>query len=110
MNHERLQCYHILKAIAHTTSIAGRQWPKGNGELQDQLKRAMISALLNLVEGNTRKSQKERRRFFEVSRGSIAEVSACIDVAAVFGLISQSETDALKSQLRHCYAMIRKLP
>jgi len=42
--------------------------------------------------------------------GSIAEVSACLDLASVFRLISAREQEEKKEQLRASYCMIRKLP
>jgi len=36
---------------------------------------------------NAKRSRVERRRFFETSRASIAEVAACIDLARVFGIM-----------------------
>ncbi|MBI2092577.1 MAG: four helix bundle protein, partial [Deltaproteobacteria bacterium] len=70
----------------------GAKWPRGLGYLADQLKRAMASVVLNLAEGNARRSQTERRRFFEVSRASLAEVSACIDLMQAFGLTNNSQS------------------
>ncbi|MFH1727498.1 MAG: four helix bundle protein [Pseudomonadota bacterium] len=40
----------------------------------DQLKRAAVSSVSNLAEGNGKTSLKDRKRFFEISLGSIAEV------------------------------------
>ncbi|OGQ48280.1 MAG: hypothetical protein A3I09_03730, partial [Deltaproteobacteria bacterium RIFCSPLOWO2_02_FULL_47_10] len=70
----------------------GAKWPRGLGYLSDQLKRAMASVVLNLAEGNARMSKQERRRFFEVSRASLAEVSACIDLMQAFGLTHNSQS------------------
>ena len=74
------------------------------------MKRALISAGLNLVEGNGRQSKKERRRFFEIATSSISEVAGCLDWAQIFGLMDKRTLEELKSELRVCYAMIRKLP
>ena len=71
----------------------------------------MSSAALNLAEGNgKRSSPRERRRFFEISMGSISEVGACLDLALVFGLIDRSSQEALKSLLRAAYIKIGALP
>ncbi|MBI2342367.1 MAG: four helix bundle protein [Deltaproteobacteria bacterium] len=52
----------------------------------------MASVVLNLAEGNARRSPTERRRFFEVSRASLAEVAACIDLMQAFGLTNNSQS------------------
>ena len=54
--HERLQCYVRLKGVAKAMLQECDRWPRGHGYLVDQLKRALCSALLNLVEGNQRQS------------------------------------------------------
>jgi len=50
MNHERLKCYQMLKQVVGKITSYSSCWPRGNGELQDQLKRAQISACLNLCD------------------------------------------------------------
>ena len=75
----------------------------------DQLKRALCSALLNLVEGNHRQSIKERKRFFEISRASISEVAGIVDIAHLLGFIPDQEQLALKSELLQIVKMIAKL-
>lgn len=82
------------------------KWPKGYGYLADQLRRAMASVVLNLAEGNARRSQIERKRFFEISRASIAEVSACIDLARVFRLISLTSSQTIKVELSEISKML----
>lgn len=110
MNHERLECYQLLKETARIINQEAKRWPRGQGELQDQLKRALISALLNLTEGNTRRSPKERQRFFDIARGSLSEVCACLDIAEIFNLASSLLICDLKSRIQSCNRMIRKLP
>ena len=61
--HERLHCYGRLKAVAGRLIRGSDGWPRGHAYLVDQLKRALCSGLLNLVEGNHRRSVKERKRF-----------------------------------------------
>lgn len=66
----------------------------------------MASVILNLAEGNARKSATERRRFFDISRASAIEVSACVDLMHVFRLISTARRDNLKPRL----SSISKMP
>jgi four helix bundle protein len=110
MEHEKLKAYRQLLRVAEELAKRMRTWPRGHGELADQLRRAMASAVLTLAEGNgKRSSQAERRRFFEMSMGSIAEVSACLDLASIFGLIEPRATERLKGELKHGYYRIRRL-
>jgi len=49
--------------------------------LKAQFERAVVSIVLNLSEGSARKSQKERRRFYEVAFGSIRECQSALEMA-----------------------------
>lgn len=50
-------------------------------ELVKQVRRAVNSVFLNLVEGTGRKSKKEFARFITISQGSLLEVHACFTLA-----------------------------
>ncbi|MFA4874679.1 MAG: four helix bundle protein [bacterium] len=111
MNHEKLECYRQLVAMAEEVARRVTKWPRGYGFLSDQLSRAMTSAVLNLSEGNGKQKQgRERRRFFRISLGSIAEVAAALDLAHAFGLIQKGEQESFKSRLKLAYTQIRALP
>jgi four helix bundle protein len=110
MNHEKLESYQQLVLTAEDLAKRVAKWPRGHGYLVDQLRRAMASAVLNLSEGNGKRSSSvERRRFFEISMGSIAEVGAGLDLAFAFGLIPRHEQESLKSRLRLAYVKIGAL-
>ena len=105
MLHEKLECYRMSVEIAEELSKECARWPRGFGYLIDQHRRAMASVILNLAEGNARKSATERRRFFDISRASAVEVSACVDLMHAFRLISTARRDDLKS----CLCCISKM-
>ncbi len=46
-----------------------------------QIRREALSAHLNLAEGASRKSINERKRYFEIARGSVIEVDTAIEIA-----------------------------
>jgi four helix bundle protein len=111
MNHEKLECYKQLVSVAEEVARRVARWPKGHGDLADQLRRAMTSAVLNLAEGNGKQKHGiERRRFFRIALGSICEVAAALDLALAFGLVDAEAQNSLKSRLRLAYVMIRALP
>lgn len=106
MLHENLRCYRQSIDLAEGLCKEVAKWPRGFGYLADQLRRAMASVVLNLAEGNSRRSQSERRRFFEVSRASLAEVSACIDLMRAFGLIDIDRSSPFKSRIEDISRML----
>lgn len=106
MLHEKLECYRRSVELAEELSKECARWPRGFGYLIDQHRRAMASVILNLAEGNARKSATERRRFFDISRASAVEVSACVDLMHAFRLISADRKQAFKSALSSISRMV----
>ena len=77
--------------------------------VSDPLFGLIASAILTLAEGNGKRSSRaERRRFFEMSMGSIAETMSGLDLASVFRLMNNVEI--LKSRLKLAYVKISALP
>ncbi len=109
MNHKRLKCYELLMDVARKVPTLIGYLPRGSYYLEDQLKRALASAILNLAEGNGRRSIKERNRFFDISLASIAEVSAAVDLICAYGNIPAVLEEDIQSGLRGSYAMEIKL-
>jgi len=48
--------------------------------LRDQLERASLGIVLNIAEGAGRRSAADKRRFYEMARGSATETAAITDV------------------------------
>ena len=47
---------------------------------EDQLRRAALSIVLNLAEGSCRFTNKDMRRFYIISRSSVFECAALLDI------------------------------
>ncbi len=109
MNHQRLHCYQRLLCVARTVPSLLANIPAGYADLQDQLKRALTSAILNLAEGNGRRSWKEKNRFFDISIASIDEVDAACDLLVAFALVPFLVIEPVQRDLRISAAMIMKL-
>ncbi|MFH1728658.1 MAG: four helix bundle protein [Pseudomonadota bacterium] len=90
--HENLKCYQMSLSVSKEANRAfAKKLPRGYAYLNDQLKRAISSIVLNLAEGVYRKSTVERKRFFEIAKGSASESSAIFDLLESFNLLSDQE-------------------
>ena len=101
----RLDVYVVARSLVrlvHSASIS-------DAELRDQATRAAKSALLNLAEGLPSDRPAVRRRYFHQADGSVHEVAAALDCAAVIGALDEGlaqEGIALAARVR---ALIRGL-
>ncbi len=91
-----LECYRLTKKFPSEERFA----------LVQQIRRAATSVHLNLAEGCSRKSQRERNRFFEIARGSVIEVDAAIDIAIKLEYIVLQELQALENVVIKSYKLL----
>ena len=110
MNHQKLECYQRLLQVVKDVQAVMPAWPRGETEVKDQLKRALTSAVLNLVEGNGRKTAKDRKCFFNRATASLSEASACLELNAIVAPKAQNWTTQQRKALSIAYAQIRRLP
>ena len=82
-DHEKLDVYQVeLSFIAWSSVLLSEIRAAREGlyrEVCDQLDRASLSSLLNTAEGNGKRQEKQRAKFFDDARGSAVECAACLD-------------------------------
>ena len=82
---------------------------KGHRNAKDQLLRASQAIALNIAEGNGKATNGDRRRYFEIARGSALECAAIQDVLPVCEALSADDNMAQKARLDRIVAMLTKL-
>jgi four helix bundle protein len=106
--HEQLDVYRVaIEYVGWAFHLCERL--KVHRTAKDQLLRASQSMPLNIAEGNGKPTEGERRRFFEIARGSALEYGAVQDVLEVCGALSAAENAAAKKPLDRIVAMPTKL-
>jgi four helix bundle protein len=82
LNHQQLDIYKIARSFVKEVYMVTKDFPADEKyALTSQIRRAALSVHLNIAEGCSRKSLTERKRFFEVSRGSVIEIDSAFDIA-----------------------------
>ena len=71
-----------------------------------QVRRAALSVHLNIAEGASRRSETERTRYYEVSRGSVIEIDAAMDIANDLGYLREIETENLGKSTINCFKIL----
>jgi len=68
-----------------------------------------VSALLNTAEGNGKRPQKIRAKFFDDARGSAAESAACLGALTAMGCCQAARVEEGKGMLLRAVSMLTKL-
>ena len=95
----------VLKSYALTKGFPGDE--KFN--MVSQIRRAALSVHLNIAEGSSRKSALERKRFFEIARGSIIELDAAFDIANQLGYFKIESEGSLGPMVVDGFKMLSAL-
>ena len=81
--------------------------------ITDQLRRASLSILLNIAEGSLRFSNRDRKNFMIISRGSVFECVSILEFLAEMNQLNTETYDRLYNMLEELskmlYALIKKL-
>ena len=59
--------------------------------MKNQFQRACLSIVLNLAEGSAKSSAKERKKFYEISLGSLREIQAILTLVNHHNLIKEAD-------------------
>lgn len=79
-----MECYRLTKSLPSDEKFG----------IISQIRRAALSVHLNIAAGASRKSEAERKRYYEIARGSVIEIDAALDIAKALGYL---ETISIKN-------------
>jgi len=108
-DHEKLDVYRVsLEFVAWVYARVDKL--KGNRRFaRDELIRASQSIPRNIAEGNGKRSQADRKRFFEIARGSALECAAVMDELFIMKAMDQAEINEGKGLLLRIVSMLTKM-
>src|SRR5215211_1999173 len=101
-DHEKLRAYHSAAALGDAVWRSVLGWPSfARWTVGKQLTRAADSVAANIAEGASRHHGPDRRRFYTVARGSLAETEHWIARAGTRGLpVPELATNELGRMLK----------
>lgn len=94
-----LECYKLTKVLPDSERFG----------MISQIRRAALSVHLNIAEGSSRRSEVERKRYYEISRGSIIEIDAAFDIANELGYLNNYDIKSLGEITIRTFQMISRL-
>lgn len=110
LSHQKLDIYKISRAFVKSCYKASNAFPaEEKFNMISQVRRAALSVHLNIAEGASRKSEIERKRFYEIARGSAIEIDAALDLAEDMGYCIKENMQELGENMIRCFSMLSKL-
>lgn len=113
-DHRKLHVFSLADSLLLAVYRATKGLPPSERfGLQDQIRRAALSAATNIVEGSARRTTREYVNFLNLANGSAAETQYLLTVAERLEYVTQSNAEPLLAQYaelqRGLQAMINAL-
>lgn len=77
--------------------------------MKDQLKRALLSVVLNIAEGTGRVSRADKKHFYTIARGSVFECVSIVKVLCDLRILSKNQYNQLYSGYEEISKMLLAL-
>ena len=113
LDHEKLHVYQLqLEFLGWVTPLieeVRRLHAGKTAEIRRHLDKASLSVLLNIAEGNGRRGQQTRAKYFDDARGSASESAACLDALVAKRACRLERVQSGKQMLERVASMLTKL-
>ena len=109
LGHEKLDVYRLAIRYVGWVFEKSGVLTGMHRSARDQWLRASQSIPLNIAEGNGKTAQPDRRRYFEIARGSALECAAIQDVLVIGKALDREESQERKVELDRIAAMLSRL-
>ena len=110
LSHKKLEVYKISLLMVKEIYRLTKFFPKEEQfVLVSQLRRAAVSVCSNLAEGAARKSSREKKRFYEISRSSLVEVDTQIEISLLQDYLKEETIKTLNEYIESIFRMLSKM-
>lgn len=110
LNHQKLDVFTTAKSFTLECYRFSKILPSEEKfNMVQQVRRAALSVYLNIAEGCSRKSVAERKRFYEISRGSIIEIDAVLDLSEKLNYSKKESLENLGTLMQRTFSMLTKM-
>jgi len=110
LNHKKLDIYSASRQFVMEIYKLSKLLPSDEKfGMITQIRRAALSVHLNIAEGASRKSEIERKRYYEVARGSVIEIDAALDIASDLKYLEGLQLENLSNSMIKCFKILSGL-
>ena len=105
--HTKLLVFQFSEILAVECYKITKQFPGDEKfNMVQQIRRAALSVHLNIAEGCSRKSKSERRRYFEIARGSVIEIDTAIGIACNLSYVTLESLQPLGNSIIKTFKLL----
>jgi four helix bundle protein len=110
LSHKNLEVYRLSLQLMEETYKITKSFPKDEQYiLVSQLRRAAISVCSNIAEGASRISKREKKRFYEIARGSIVEIDTQLEISCILKYSEKEKQVLILSIIASLFKMLSKM-
>ncbi|RTL57131.1 MAG: four helix bundle protein [Sphingobacteriales bacterium] len=100
LNHQKLDVYKYSRVfVLECYKLSNILPTEERYGMITQIRRAAVSVYLNIAEGASRKSEVERKRYYEIARGSVIEIDAALDLAKDLNYLTNYDLTTLADSM-----------
>lgn len=110
LNHKDLNVYKKSIELVSEIYLLTEKFPKTETfGLSSQMRRASVSIPSNISEGSSRKSEKERKRFYRISRSSLVELDTQVEISINLNFLKNNEIKRVEKLANEVFAMLSNM-
>ena len=108
--HTRLDVFEVSKSFLLSCYKETRSFPSEEKfGMISQIRRSALWVHLNVAECCSRKSAVERKRYYEIARGSVIEIDSALDIAVDLEYTSKHRLEELGKLMIRSFQLISKM-
>ena len=109
-DHRKLDVFHLADRLVPEVYTITKKLPDSERYgMQAQLRRAAFSTAANIVEGSSRRSDRDYCRFLDIAHGSAREASYALTLCTKLGYLPESSVARMADDYDHVAAMLLRL-
>ncbi len=105
--YKRLKVYQEAHKLVREIYLITEKFPKSEiFGLTSQMRRAAVSVVANILEGQARSGNKEFKNFLSIANGSLAELEYYLELVADLGYITQEQYKDIEERRKTVGALL----
>jgi four helix bundle protein len=110
LSHKKLTVYQRSVELVSYVYLKTEQFPKEEKfGLVSQMRRSAVSISSNIAEGASRKSEKERKRFYEIARSSLVELDTQVEISLNLKYFTKKDVKIMATMANATFAMLSNM-